>query len=308
MAIEKIGFVGLGTMGAPMAKNLLRGGFAVTGFDIADAAVARHMADGGTGARSAAEAVDGADFVVTMLPDGPDVEAAVFGDNGILKTIRTGAILIDMSTIAPAVTRKIGDALTERGVEMVDSPVGKTLDHAIAGTLTLMVGGSDKTVSKVKPVLECMGSDIFHCGDLGMGGAMKLTNNFLAAIILAGTAEALVVGGKAGLDIDTMYEVMRTTMAWNNQLGVALPRKALAGDLLPGFRLMLAEKDQRLATEMASTLNVATPVGLATLQAFREGMTQGLAHRDISAILTMRQQQAGISLPQPRVPLGVSEQ
>src|SRR5690606_26325663 len=189
-----------------------------------------HREAGGGLAASPREAADGAEAVITMLPDGPDVEKAVLGPDGAVHAMKPGSVLIDMSTIDPAVTRRIGAALAERGIEMVDSPVGKTADHAAAGTSTLIVGGKPEVVERVKPILSCLGTDFFYCGELGMGEAMKLTNNFLAAAIMNATCEALVLGAKAGLSLDTMLDVMRTTMAWNNQLAVSLPKKALADD------------------------------------------------------------------------------
>ena len=183
-----------------------------------------------------------------------------------------------------------------RGVGMIDSPVGKTADHAIAGTLTLIVGGDKTLVEKARPVLDCMGTDFFYCGDLGMGEAMKLANNFLANTILSATSEALVMGVKAGLTLDTMMSVMRTTMAWNNQLGVSLPKKALADDFSLGFMVRLAEKDHRLAVEMAKSLGVDTPVGSAAFDVLKQASSNGLAGLDVSAVLRLREEQAGVKV------------
>jgi 4-hydroxybutyrate dehydrogenase/sulfolactaldehyde 3-reductase len=179
---------------------------------------------------------------------------------------------------------------------MVDSPVGKTADHAIAGTLTLIVGGDPKAVDEVRPVLDCMGTDFFHCGELGMGEAMKLANNFLANTILSATSEALVMGVKAGLSLETMMSVMRTTMAWNNQLGVSLPKKALVDDFSLGFMVRLAEKDHRLAVEMARSLGVDTPVGSAAFDVLKQTSSDGLAELDVSAVLRLREEQAGVKV------------
>ncbi len=289
-----IGFVGLGTMGGPMARNILRGGHAVRGFDMNPAAVAAHVEAGGTAAASPQDAAEGADIVITMLPDGPDVERAVLGENGVLAGLKPDAVYIDMSTIDPAVTRRVGEAVAARGALMVDSPVGKTADHAIAGTLTLMVGGEPEVIARVRPILDLMGRDFFHCGPLGMGEAMKLTNNFLAATLMAASVEALVTGTKAGLSLDLMMDVMRTTMAWNNQLGVSLPKKALAGDFSLGFMVKLAQKDQRLAVGMAEALGSRTPVGRAALDSLAEAAARGLAELDVSALMKLREDQAGV--------------
>jgi 3-hydroxyisobutyrate dehydrogenase-like beta-hydroxyacid dehydrogenase len=235
-----------------------------------------------------------------MLPDGPDVERAVLGEGGVLSGLGAGAILIDMSTIDPAVTRRIGAEILARGAVMIDSPVGKTADHAVAGTLTLMVGGDREIVDRVRPILDLMGRDFFYCGPLGMGEAMKLTNNFLAATIMAASVEALVLGTKAGLSLELMMDVMRTTMAWNNQLAIALPRKALADDFSLGFMVRLAQKDQRLAIAMAKALEVPTPVGTAAHDTLAEAAAKGFADADVGSILKLREGQASVHVRRTR--------
>lgn len=294
--MEKIGFLGIGTMGGPMARNILRKGYAVKAYDLNPAAIAAHVAAGGTSAVSLAELGADCDIVITMLPDGPDVEKAVLGEGGLAHAMRPGSVLIDMSTIDPAVTRRVGAALAEKGIGMVDSPVGKTQDHAIAGTLTLMVGGSKELVERVRPVLDCMGSDFFHCGELGMGEALKLTNNFLAATILSATSEALVIGTKAGLTLELMTDVMKTTMAWNNQLAVALPKKGLSGDFSAGFMVKLGQKDQRLALAMAKALGVETPVGTAAFDVLSQTSQSGFSDLDVTSVLRFREEQAGVTV------------
>jgi 3-hydroxyisobutyrate dehydrogenase-like beta-hydroxyacid dehydrogenase len=296
--MTQIGFIGLGTMGGPMARNIVRGGHAVRGFDTNPAAIEAHVAEGGIAVTSPRQAAEGAAVVITMLPDGPDVERAVLGEDGILAGLARDAVLIDMSTIDPAVTRRIGALVAERGAQMVDSPVGKTADHAVAGTLTLMVGGDAETIARVRPILDVIGKDFFHCGGLGMGEAMKLTNNFLAATLMAASVEALVTGAKAGLTLELMTEVMRTTMAWNNQLAVSLPKKALAGDFSLGFMVKLAQKDQRLAIAMAESLGARTPVGRAAHDTLAEAAEQGMAELDVSAVMLLRERQAGVTVRQ----------
>lgn len=294
--MKTVGFLGLGTMGGPMARNILRKGFTVKGFDLNRAAMDAHLAAGGVAATSLADSALGCDAVITMLPDGPDVEHSVLGENGLIHAMRPGSVLIDMSTIDPAVTRRVGRALGEKGIAMVDSPVGKTVDHAIAGTLTLMIGGDKDVIDRVRPVLECMGDALFHCGELGMGEALKLTNNFLAATILSATSEALVLGTKAGLSLELMTSVMRTTMAWNNQLAVALPKKGLAGDFTAGFMVKLGEKDQRLAVSMGKALGVETPVGSAAYATLSQAREAGFAELDVTSILRLREEQAGVKV------------
>ena len=201
-----------------------------------------------------------------------------------------------MSTIDPATTRKVAAAVAAKGASMLDSPVGKTADHAVAGTLTLMVGGPADVVSRCRPVLDCMGTDFFHCGEVGAGQTMKLLNNLLATAVGEASVEALVAGTKAGLSLDTMLSVLKTTMAWNNQLAIAMPKRSLAGDFKPGFMMKLAHKDCRLALQMVEALGVKTPVGHAALASLTEGLERGLQDHDVGALLKLREEPAGVEV------------
>jgi len=235
-----------------------------------------------------------------MLPDSPDVERVAAGPDGILAGIRAGSVYIDMSTIDPATTRRIGAQVRAKGAEMIDSPVGKTADAAVAGSLTLMVGGDAAVITRCRPLLDCMGTDFFHCGELGAGQTMKLLNNMLAQALGAASTEALVAGVKAGLTLDTMLRVLRTTMAWNNQLAIAMPKRSLLGNFEPGFMMKLAHKDCRLALQMVDSLGVDAPVGRATLASLDEGIRHGLQDMDVGAMLKMREEQAGVTVRLPQ--------
>ncbi len=283
-------------MGGPMARNLLAKGHSLLVCDVVPAAVAALVAAGARAARTPREVAAAADFIITMLPDSPDVERVAEGPDGILAGIRAGSVYIDMSTIDPETTRRIGAQVRAKGAEMIDSPVGKTADAAVAGTLTLMVGGPAEVIGRCRPLLDCMGTDFFHCGELGAGQTMKLLNNLLAQAIGSASTEALVAGVKAGLTLDLMLSVLRTTMAWNNSLAIAMPKKALAGDFAPGFMLKLAQKDCRLAVRMVDSLGVTAPVGHATLAALDEGMRNGLKDMDVGSMLKMREEQAGVTV------------
>jgi 3-hydroxyisobutyrate dehydrogenase-like beta-hydroxyacid dehydrogenase len=297
--VTPVGFIGLGTMGGPMARNIQKNGHALTVFDLNADAVARLVEAGATAAASPRAVAERSEVVITMLPDAPDVEAAVLGANGIAEGIRPGSLYIDMSTIDPQTTQRIGQKLAERGVDMLDSPVGKTAEHAVAGTSTLMIGGDAAVVERARPILSCMGTDLIHCGGLGLGQAMKLTNNLLASVLLAASAEALVAGKKAGLTLETMIGVMKTTMAWNQQLAVAMHNRALKGDFEPGFMVKLAHKDCRLALAMNEALGLEAPVGAATLAALAETMAAGMANKDVGALLKLREDAAGVAVRLP---------
>ncbi|MDX8530279.1 NAD(P)-dependent oxidoreductase [Mesorhizobium sp. VK25A] len=294
--MTEVGFVGLGTMGAPMARNVLKTGFGLTVFDLNPASVAKLVDAGARAAASPREVAERSEVVITMLPDAPDVEAAVLGENGIGHGLKSGSLYIDMSTIDPQTTQKIGSWLAQRGVDMIDSPVGKTVEHAIAGTSTLMIGGDAAVLERARPVLSAMGADLIHCGALGMGQAMKLTNNLLASVLITASSEALVAGAKAGLTLDTMISVLKTTMAWNQQLAVAMHNRALKGDFEPGFMVKLAHKDCRLALAMNEALGLEAPVGAATLAVLGETMDAGMAGKDVGAVLKLREDAAGVQV------------
>jgi len=294
------GFIGLGTMGAPMARNILAKGHELVVFDVVPQSMSSVTLAGARAAASPRDVAQRADFIITMLPDSPDVERVAAGPDGILAGIRAGSVYIDMSTIDPATTRRIGAQVRAKGAEMIDSPVGKTADAAVAGTLTLMVGGDAAVIARCRPLLDCMGTDFFHCGELGAGQTMKLLNNLLAQALGAASTEALVAGVKAGLTLDTMLRVLRTTMAWNNQLAIAMPKRSLLGNFEPGFMMKLAHKDCRLALQMVDSLGVDAPVGRATLASLDEGIRHGLQDLDVGAMLKMREEQAGVTVRLPQ--------
>lgn len=291
-----VGFIGLGTMGGPMARNLLKGGYRLTVHDLNSNSVNALAQAGAAEAASPRAVAAASDVVITMLPDAPDVERVVLGPNGVAEGMRKGTVLIDMSTIDPQTTQNIGAALVQRSIRMLDCPVGKTADHAVAGTLTLMVGGDKSLLDEMRPILACMGKDFFHCGALGMGQAMKLTNNLLASIIGGACCEVLVAGVKSGLKLELMLDVMRTTMAWNNQLAIAMPKKAFVGDFDPGFMIKLAQKDVRLALALARQSGIEPQIGDAAYSSLQAAASAGLADSDTAALLLMQERKAGTTV------------
>lgn len=290
----KVGFIGLGVMGSPMAANVLKGGHELTVYDLNPAAVARLTALGAKAASTPREVGQASEVLVTMLPEPQHVEGAILGENGAAAGMAAGGTVIDMSTIDPTTSQRIGQALKARGIAMVDSPVGKTSEHAVTGTLTLMIGGEDADIERVRPVLACMGNQFFICGGQGMGHAMKMTNNLLATTIMCANTEALAIGAKCGLTLETMVEVMKTTMGWNQQLAVALPKKAFLGDDSPGFMVRLAAKDVRLAVAAARQQGFEPMVGAGALATLDRAAQLGRADRDTAALLFLREEQLGI--------------
>ena len=294
----KVGFIGIGVMGAPMALNILKHGHDLTVFDRSPEAVARLVQAGAKAAATPREVGAASDFVVTMLPEPQHVEGVVLGTDGVAEGLRAGGIVIDMSTIDPQTSVRVGDALRARGMELVDSPVGKTSEHAATGTLTLMVGGNQEAIDRAMPVLKCMGTDTFFCGGPGTGHAMKITNNLLATTIMMANTEALAIGIKSGLTLELIQEVIRTTMGWNQQLAVAMPKKAFVGDDSLGFAIRLACKDVRLACDLAQALGFDPLVGRAAQKTMENAIAQGLGERDTAAIMFAREKELGIKVRQ----------
>ena len=295
----KVGFIGLGVMGGPMALNVLKGGHELTVYDRSPEAVARLVAAGAKAAASPKDVGAASEIVVTMLPEPQHVEQVALGADGIAAGMQRGGLVIDMSTIDPVTSQRVGKALKALGIAMVDSPVGKTSEHAASGTLTLMVGGEPADIERATPVLKCMGTDTFLCGGPGMGHAMKISNNLLATAIMVANTEVLAIGIKAGLKLELMMEVMKTTMAFNHQLYVAMPKKAFQGDDSPGFMVKLAAKDVRLAVELAEAYGFDALVGRAAQASLDRAGKLGYAERDTAALMKIREDELGIQVRLP---------
>lgn len=291
----RIGFIGIGTMGLPMALNVLRGGYSLAVFDLSEAALSEAERAGAARAATIAELVRQSDVVITMLPDAPDVEATALGPDGIESNGRDGLIYVDMSTIDPVTSRRVGARLAARGIRMIDSPVARGVENARAGTLALMIGGDLAVFQEVEPLLRRMADTITHCGALGNGTAMKLVNNFLSAGIVSAIAEAMTIGLKAGLPLDLMVRISGGTGTNNAWLHKLMPGKAFLGDFSPGFMSRLARKDQRLATSLAEQIGVPLTLGTAVLQLLDE-TTEKYPRDDFTSILRLISERAGVEM------------
>lgn len=265
MAGKKIGFVGLGAMGRGLAGNLLRKGFDVAVWDLSPAAVDTLVAQGARRADSVAELARSVDVICSMVPDAPDVRRVALGEDGIIAGAHPGLVYVDFSTVDPTTSRAVGAALAEKGIRMLDSPVGRGVLEAEAGTVTFMVGGDAATLEEVRPVLEAMSSEIMHIGDLGAGTTIKLVNNYLAAGMVAVIAEAISFGVKSGVTLEQIIALSDKTGTSNKVLNTVLPRKVFRADYTPGFASRLAAKDHRLAMTLARDLDIDLPVGQALL-------------------------------------------
>lgn len=296
---ETVGFIGLGAMGRPMASNMRRKGFDMVVYDLDPAAVAALVELGASAAASVAEVARTADVVFTMLPDGPDVEAVLLGSDGVLAHGRPDTLVVDMSTIDPAVTDRLAAALGEQGLGFVDAPVGRLVSHAQKGESLFMVGASDNDFGRVTPCLEAMGTTIHHCGAPGSGIRTKLINNFVAIACCQIDAEAIALAARFGLDVEKTLEVINGTTATNGHLKeAAWPSKVLAGDTAPGFRIRLAHKDISLAVEAGRQAGVPMFAGAVVREALGQACRTGdFGERDFSALLDVVCGQAGVKPP-----------
>ena len=278
--MAKIGFIGLGQMGAAMGRNLAKAGHQLRVYDINPEAVQSLVAEGADAATNPAEAARDAEFVFTMLQVGPIVEEVVFSNDGIAAGISRDALYIDMSTILPEETRRIGERLAERGIRMIDAPVGRTSAHAAAGTSTFMVGGEDADIARARPLLEVMGESVTPCGPLGSGAMVKLVNNYISAVINLATAEGLALAEAAGISNEIVADVISQTPAGRGHIGTTWPDKALKDDPAPAFMLDLAYKDMGLALQTAARLNVPLTTGSAGRQIYAIARAQGRGRED----------------------------
>ncbi|MGA2465294.1 MAG: NAD(P)-dependent oxidoreductase [Thermodesulfobacteriota bacterium] len=206
--MERIGFIGLGAMGGPMAKNLVKKGFGLTVFDVVTEKMEPLKGVGAEGAASGKEVAEKCPIIITMLPSSPHVNEAVLGPKGIFEGVQKGSVLIDMSTIDPITTREIARILEEKGVEMLDAPVARGVPAAVAGTLVIYVGGEKEVFDRHREILAAMGTDIYHVGDIGTGEVVKIVNNLMVAVTTCALAEAMVLGVKAGVKPDILFEAL----------------------------------------------------------------------------------------------------
>jgi 4-hydroxybutyrate dehydrogenase/sulfolactaldehyde 3-reductase len=282
---ERVGFIGLGHMGGPMASNLVRKGFSLTLFDVVPAAIDKVAALGGRAARDIADLASGSDIVVTMLPDSATVDQVIAGPGGVLPHLRRGGIVMDMSTVDPLLTDRLAAAAAAKGCGFVDAPVGRLASHAARGESLFMVGAAADTFGRVAPLLEAMGTTIHHCGGPGSGMRTKLVNNCLVLVACALNAEAVALSQRFGLSLEKTLEVVHGTTATNGQLKIAWPSKVFKGDTEPGFTIDLAHKDLTLIVNAATAAGVPMPVGAVALESFNAARATGAGAKDFSAMV-----------------------
>lgn len=294
--MAKIGFIGLGHMGLPMVKNLVKAGHEVTGFDISEAAQAAAKKENIPLAPGIAEAVKGRDAVISMVPEGKHSRAVYLDGGGVLKTADSGTLLIDCSTIDVATAREINAAATEAGFEMVDAPVSGGVGGAEAGTLTFMVGGAREAFEKARPMLEAMGKLIVHCGQAGNGEAAKICNNMLLAISMIGVCEAFALGRKVGLPDQVLFDVASQSSGrcWSLDTYCPVPGPVPSSpanrDYRPGFTADMMLKDLRLARAAAEEASANTPLGALSEQLYARFSEAGKGGLDFSGIFKLIEQ------------------
>lgn len=291
--MSKIGFIGLGNMGLPMAKNLVAAGHEVIGFDLSDDAKAGLKAAGGNAADTIADAVSAAEIIVSMLPAGKHVEAVYTGDDGVLAHAAAGVLLIDSSTIDVDTARAVSAKAEAAGFTMVDAPVSGGVGGAAAGTLTFMVGGTAAAFEAAKPVLDIMGQNIFHAGGSGNGQVAKICNNMLLGISMIGTAEAFRLGEKLGLDAQTFFDISSTAsgQCWSMTsycpAAGPVPTSPANNDYQPGFTAAMMLKDLVLAQEASNSAAADTPMGKRATELYTAMAEAGHDGLDFSGIMKM---------------------
>lgn len=291
-----VGFIGLGIMGLPMAGNLVKAGYDVAGYNRSRPKVDRFVAAGGRGASSVAEAVHGADVVITMLPDSPDVEQVVLADDGVLANAASGALLVDMSTIRPATARRLADEGAGPGVRVLDAPVSGGEQGAVDGALSIMVGGEDSDFAAARPVFDVLGQTVVHVGPHGAGQTVKAANQLIVAGTIELVAEAIVFLERHGVDTESAVRVLAGGMAGNR----ILERRAtgmLARDFKPGFRVELHDKDLGIVHDAAREAGIVIPLGAAVTQLMAALRAQGHGGLDHTALLALVEQLSGHSSP-----------
>lgn len=290
---ETVAFIGLGTMGNLMCARLLAAGYPVRAFDPSADALERTAGRGAQPTASPADAVAGAAFAVLSLPSPGVVEEVVAGDAGVLGGLAPGSVVIDMSTIDPTTARRLNERVAEHGSSFLDAPVSGSVWKAEDGSLTIMVGGEDEALSRARPLLDHLGSNILHVGPSGSGQVAKLCNNMLLGIIVAGIAETFVTAAKAGMDARTLHEVVRISSGSNWVVENWLTETTLADDYTPRFSLDLLHKDVSLFARTADDAAVPVPIAAATEEMLKAARSRGLGQLDMTAVVQMYEELVG---------------
>ena len=289
----KIGFIGVGAMGQPMALNLIAARYEVYVFDTQLEQAKKVGEKGAKVCQSCGELAAAADVIVSSLPNAAIVESVYAGKNGVFESCRPGTVVVDMSSVAPSTTKKMEKMAKERGLEYVDAPVSGGVAGAQAGTLTIMVGAEDAVFEKISPILKVLGKNIYHVGTPGAGDAIKLVNNLLLGCNMAALAEALVLGVKCGLSPKTMHEIIKNSSGRSYALEAKMEKFIMADAFDSGFAVDLQYKDLGLALEAARETNVPLPITAAAIQVFEAARAKGLNRKDMSSVVKVWEELTG---------------
>lgn len=294
----RIGFIGLGIMGGPMAKNLIKAGYPLTVYDIVPEKVAGLVKAGAQAGSSNKEVAAKSDLVITMLPNSPEVKEAVLGPGGVLEGARAGMILIDMSSIAPLASQEVAAEAKKKGVAMLDAPVSGGEPKAIDGTLAIMVGGPKDIFEQVKDILAVMGGSVTRVGEIGSGNTTKLANQIIVALNIAAMSEAMVLATKAGVDPERVFEAIKGGLAGSTVLNAKMPL-VLAGNFKPGFRIELHIKDLANALDTAHAVGVPVPLSSVVMEAMQALKVDGKGGDDHGGIVQFYEKLAQVQVRKP---------
>jgi 2-hydroxy-3-oxopropionate reductase len=282
--MKKIGFIGLGIMGKPMAMNLIKAGYSLTVYDVRRDAVKEAVAAGAKEGKSSKDVAAQSEVVITMLPNSPDVKKAVLGKDGVLEGAKAGMILVDMSSIAPMVSKEVSAEVRKKGVEMLDAPVSGGEPKAKDATLSIMVGGKKEVFEQVEGILKVMGSSAVLVGDIGSGNITKLANQIIVALNIAAMSEAMVLATKAGVDPEKVFQAIRGGLAGSNILNAKVPL-VLDGNFKPGFRIELHIKDLANALDTAHSVGVPVPLTGGIMEIMQALKVDGKGGNDHGGII-----------------------
>jgi 2-hydroxy-3-oxopropionate reductase len=290
-----IGFIGLGIMGKPMAKNLLKAGNSLVVYDVVAAPLAELVEAGAKAGKSPKDVAAQCEIVITMLPNSPHVKAAVLGENGVIEGAKPGTIVVDMSSIAPLASREIAEALAKKGIEMLDAPVSGGEPKAIDGTLSVMVGGKQAVFDKVKDLLAKMAGSVVLCGDIGAGNVTKLANQVIVALNIAAMSEAFVLATKAGVDPEKVFDAIKGGLAGSTVLNAKGPM-VLNGNYKPGFRIELHIKDLQNALDTAHGTGTPVPLTSQVMEFMQAMKVDGKAGEDHGGLIQFYEKLAGVKV------------
>ncbi|MEA5003287.1 MAG: 2-hydroxy-3-oxopropionate reductase [Christensenella sp.] len=293
--MEKIGFIGLGIMGKPMAKNLIKAGYELAVYDVVGESVAEVAQCGARAAASIEDAVNGAEVVITMLPNSPQVKTVMLEEGGVLGCAKAGTIVVDMSSISPIASQEVAAACEKKGVKFLDAPVSGGEPKAVAGTLAIMVGGDADAFATVEDILLKMGSSAVLVGDVGSGNVTKLANQIIVALNIAAMSEAMVLAKKSGVDPEKVYQAIRGGLAGSTVLDAKMPM-VLEGNFNPGFRIELHIKDLQNALDCAHSVNSPIPLTAEVMEIMQGLKVAGMHTNDHDAIIRHYERLAGVEV------------